>query len=202
MPISPTYRPPPPPNDESEEWKNDEHLRGYLEKCRWFTRGWTLQELVAAKSILFYNAAWEFVASKRFLEPILAQITGVDSIVLEDNDNLPEVPVGKKISWVSRRQTTRVEDQAYCLLGILQVNLPPLYGEGNRAFIRLQEELAKASNDLTLFAWQQSGVDSLIYQFRGIFAHSPAEFQCCARLRTQPASFDVESEFTLTNRGV
>ncbi|KAH8898943.1 HET-domain-containing protein [Thozetella sp. PMI_491] len=191
-----------PPNDGSDEWQDPARLRAYLAPCRWFTRGWTLQELVAAKNILFYNSSWDFVASKRFLEPVLADITGVDSIVLEDNDTLPEIPVGKKISWVSRRQTKRVEDMAYCILGILDVNLPPLYGEGSKAFVRLQEELAKGSNDLTLFAWQQSGVDSLIYQFRGIFAHSPSEFQCCSALRTQPTSFDRDSEFTLTNRGV
>lgn len=190
------------PKDILEDWTRHDLIKGYLERCRWFTRGWTLQELVAPKNILFYNTSWDFVAGKQFLIPILAQITGVDNIVLNNIENLPDIPIGRRISWAARRETTRVEDLAYCLLGILDVNMPPLYGEGSKAFIRLQEEIAKTSNDLTLFAWRQSSVDSLLYRYSGIFAHSPQEFNCCAYLRTQATRFDVESEFTLTNRGL
>ena len=78
------------------------------------------------------------------------------------------------MSWASRRETTREEDIAYCLFGIFSVNLPLLYGEGPRAFIRLQEEIVKNSTDLTIFAWQEPKPETR--GIRGIFARSPSEF--------------------------
>jgi len=61
--------------------------------------------------------------------------------------------IAQKMSWAAKRQTTRVEDIAYCLLGIFGVTMPLLYGEGSRAFLRLQEELINRFNDQTIFAW-------------------------------------------------
>jgi len=66
---------------------------------------------------------------------------------------LSEYPVAVKVSWSAGRQTTREEDRAYCLLGIFNVAMPLIYGEGSGAFRRLQEEIIKRSNDLSLFAW-------------------------------------------------
>lgn len=57
------------------------------------------------------------------------------------------------MSWAAKRKTARIEDQAYCLLGLFNVNMPLLYGEGGRAFIRLQEEILKVREDYTLFTW-------------------------------------------------
>lgn len=107
-----------------------------LEKCRWFTRGWTLQELIAPSRVDFFDRNWKFVVSKRsFLEP-LSSITGVDEKALEGVP-LRTFSIAKRMSWASNRQTTRAEDIAYCLLGIFDVNMPLLYGEGTKAFIRL-----------------------------------------------------------------
>ncbi|KAH8807594.1 heterokaryon incompatibility protein-domain-containing protein [Xylogone sp. PMI_703] len=149
----------------------------YLRKSRWFTRGWTLQELIAPRNIVFYNASWSIVGSKHRYVPILAKVTGVDVSVLEDTGHLVDIPVGRKISWAAKRVTTRIEDNAYSLLGILNVNMPLLYGEGHKAFIRLQEEVVKISNDLSLFAWQSSREPRKSLKYSGIFAHFPSEFE-------------------------
>jgi len=69
--------------------------------------------------------------------------------------------------WAAGRNTTREEDKAYCLLGIFDVNMPMIYGEGSGAFIRLQEEILRRTSDLSIFAWQSSNTDT---QYRGILA--------------------------------
>ncbi|KAI7776252.1 hypothetical protein LA080_005539 [Diaporthe eres] len=167
---------------------------------RWFTRGWTLQELVAADKIEFYDAGWEYRGDKATLTGQLFRTTGIDEQVLADSRILPEIPVAKKISWAANRQTTRTEDMAYCLLGLFDINMPMIYGEGERAFIRLQEEIAKETNDLSLFAWTSKGEDDS-KSFRGMFASSPAEFADCRNVRW--ADFLVpRSEFAVTNHGV
>jgi hypothetical protein len=74
------------------------------------------------------------------------------------------------MSWVSRRQTTKKEDTAYCLLGLFDVNMPLLYGEGDKAFMRLQHELLKNSDDESIFAWTANVESS------GLLATSPAWF--------------------------
>lgn len=176
------------------EWLND--------GCyyRWFTRGWTLQELVAADKIEFYDAGWEYRGDKATLTKQLFRTTGIDEQVLADSRILPEIPVAKKMSWAATRQTTRTEDIAYCLLGLFDINMPMIYGEGERAFIRLQEEIAKETNDLSLFAWTSKGEQDS-KDFRGMFASSPAEFADCRNVRW--ADFLVPgSEFAVTNHGV
>ncbi|KAK0622786.1 heterokaryon incompatibility protein-domain-containing protein [Immersiella caudata] len=171
-----------------------------LRECRWFTRGWTLQELIASVNIRFYDASWNFVASKHQIMGEISRITGVDVPVLENVTSLTEIPVGRRMAWASNRETTRTEDIAYCLLGIFDISIPPLYGEGVRAFHRLQEEIARQSNDLTLFAWEQDETDQ--HQYRAIFAKSPREFHNCSNLRALPPRFYAANEFSLTNRGL
>ncbi|KAH6870961.1 hypothetical protein B0T10DRAFT_369446, partial [Thelonectria olida] len=73
--------------------------------------------------------------------------------VLQDSAKLDQVVVAKQMSWASRTNTTGVEDMADCLLGIFDINMSMIHGEGNKAFMRLQEEIAKQSCDLSLFAW-------------------------------------------------
>ena len=148
-----------------------------LRPCRWFSRGWTLQELIAPESVLFYDKEWKLRGNKRKLVGVLHQVTGIDVFVLRDPSFLRDVSVARRMSWAALRETTRQEDQAYCLMGIFDVSMPLLYGECGKAFIRLQETIAQQSNDLSLFAWQ--------YQYRtmdavdSIFASSPAFFSTC-----------------------
>ena len=102
------------------------------------------------------------------------------------------------MAWAAGRTTTRAEDIAYCLLGIFDVNMPMLYGEGKRAFLRLQEEIMRESNDTSLFAWKaKQGTQ----QFRGILAESPAEFADAGGIDLgNDMKFDTE--FSITNKGI
>ncbi|EXJ61947.1 hypothetical protein A1O7_02379 [Cladophialophora yegresii CBS 114405] len=122
-----------------------------MKVCRWYNRGWTLQELIAPKDLRFYNQKWEFVGTKTYFKSSVSAITGIDEEVLIDCTVLPDIPVGRRMFWASQRATTRTEDLAYCLLGIFDINMPLLYGEGDKAFIRLQEEIIKRSTDLSIF---------------------------------------------------
>jgi hypothetical protein len=105
-------------------------------KSRWFTRGWTLQELIAPSTIIFLNSEWQEIGTKSSLQWMISEITGIPSNILLGGD-LESASIAQRMSWASKRETTRVEDLAYCLMGIFGVNMPMLYGEGERAFIRL-----------------------------------------------------------------
>ncbi|KAI0114616.1 HET-domain-containing protein [Hypoxylon sp. NC0597] len=126
---------------------------------RWFRRGWTLQELLAPRRVLFYNKSWSRVGSRGSLCQIICEITNIPVEILEESFSedvqytLRRVPFAQRISWASNRQTSRKEDGAYCLLGLLNINMPLLYGEGDRAFVRLQEEFIRSTYDHTVLAW-------------------------------------------------
>ena len=109
-----------------------------LERCRWFSRAWTLQELVVPPKVEFYDRAWRFRGDTQLLQSQLSYITKIDAAIFEDSDLLTTSPVARRMSWASKRQTTRVEDLAYCLLGIFDVNMPLIYCEGKKAYLRLQ----------------------------------------------------------------
>ena len=120
---------------------------------RWFTRGWTLQELIAPSNLKFYAKDWSYLGDKRDLLDAISIVTCIDREFFF-NASLSAASVAERMSWVSRRQTTRAEDIAYCLLGIFDANMPHLYGEGGqKAFIRLQLEIMKTSDDQSIFAW-------------------------------------------------
>jgi hypothetical protein len=96
---------------------------------RWFTRGWTLQELIAPSIVSFYNSEWVFLGTKEGLVELISSTTNIDMCVLCDYRRLDEFTVARRMLWASRRETTRPEDTAYCLLGIFGINMPLLYGE-------------------------------------------------------------------------
>ena len=149
--------------------------------------------------------------------------------MLGDAEARTQISLARRMSWASRRETTRTGDIAYCLLGIFDVNMPLLYGEGPKAFIRLQEEIIRRSTDLSNF-WhfteaQNSRFDGeiaksenrsntlssvakldRIMSCRGIFAHSPKDFRHCGKVqkddRWRPSYDQSIQEFTLTNIGV
>ena len=106
------------------------------------------------------------------------------------------------MSWASERETTRIEDIAYSLLGIFDVNMPLLYGEGNRAFIRLQEEIMKSSNDQTLFAWHNEKNEPSLKPFIGILAESPKSFRRSAEYSPIPTDPETFSSHVMTNNGL
>jgi len=117
-----------------------------ISRCRWFTRGWTLQELVAPATVLFYDYKWSYVGGKRDRADFRGQLsrtTGIDGRVLSGAMRVEELGVAARMAWAAGRTTTRPEDVAYSLMGIFGVNMPLLYGEGPKAFIRLQEEILR-----------------------------------------------------------
>ncbi|KAF4632086.1 hypothetical protein G7Y89_g6051 [Cudoniella acicularis] len=179
-----------------------------LSSCRWFTRGWTLQELIASPTIEFYDEKWNMRGTKASLEESLHRITGINKRVLRNSASITSISVARKMSWAASRQTTRSEDLAYCLLGIFDVNMPLLYGEGPKSFMRLQEEIIKTTHDLSIFAWKAPSPEA--QEFRGILARSPAEFASPPEQTDQngndASSADLlgilHGEFSVTNKGV
>jgi hypothetical protein len=139
--------------------------------CRWFRRGWTLQELLASMDLRFYSRNWKFVGTKEGLVNRISAITGIDKPALQNNAFTRHISVARKMSWASSRSTTRIEDQAYCLMGIFDVHMPLLYGEGSKAFQRLQLEIIKMCSDDSIFAFQNSA------GIGGALAHHPDDFR-------------------------
>lgn len=129
--------------------------------CHWFTRGWTLQELIAPRILRFYDCGWQPRGTRDALSRDIEAITGIDYSVLLGPHHPEyvapaEYSVADRMSWASSRNTKRTEDIAYCLLGLFDVNMPLIYGEGIGAFRRLQEAIMRNSNDLSILAWGMS----------------------------------------------
>ncbi|KAI6101089.1 heterokaryon incompatibility protein-domain-containing protein, partial [Pisolithus croceorrhizus] len=119
----------------------------------WFMRGWTLQELIAPARIEFFNKEWVSVGNKQRLAPILKDITRIPCDVLRDGLAGKRLSVARIMSWAATRKTARVEDRAYSLMGLFGVHMPMVYGEGKKAFRRLQLEIIREFNDHSIFAW-------------------------------------------------
>ena len=114
-------------------------------KSRWFTRGWTLQELVAPALVEFFSKEGEYLGSKRSLERHVNEVTRIPIKGLRGS-SLYNFSISERMLWAEDRDTTRKEDKAYTLLGIFDVHMPLIYGEGSEnAFKRLREEIDKAS---------------------------------------------------------
>ncbi|KAI8630732.1 het domain-containing protein [Xylariaceae sp. FL1651] len=168
----------------------------------WFTRGWTLQELVAPKNLVFYSKDWRKLGTKRELRRIIADVTGIDSDYLLDPEKIYTASVARRMSWMSGRATTRIEDMAYCMLGIFDINMALLYGEGRKAFLRLQEEIIKVSNDQTIFCWNLGYHDETQVppDWVSILAPHPAVFEASGRFF--PGSTSNATPYSITNYGL
>jgi len=119
-----------------------------FQDSRWFTRGWTLQELLAPTSVDFFSAEGERLGSKASLLQEIHAATGISPQALQGTP-LHHFSVEMRLSWADRRNTKREEDRAYALLGICEVHLPLIYGEGEKnAFRRLKEEIQRSSRYL------------------------------------------------------
>ena len=180
----------------------------------WFSRGWTLQELIAPSNVQFFNKDWQSIGDKKALAPTLRNITEVPEHILIDGLRGNRPCVAQIMSWAANRITTRVEDRAYSLMGLLDVNMPMLYGEGKKAFRRLQLEVIRASDDQSIFAWDN-------YPRTGsILADDPKDFRHCGEMELMGHDEFIEflkedileealdsledrlSTFPITNRGI
>ena len=152
--------------DDDSEWPSAPNFR----QSRWFTRGWTLQELLAPREILFFDRSWHAFGTYGTLRAEIFAVMGtIPDVAMES------ISVARRMSWAANRNTTRAEDMAYCLLGIFDVNMPLLYGEGGeKAFLRLQLEIIRQSDDESIFAWNDP--DSTEDTRSGLLARHPQAF--------------------------
>lgn len=171
-------------------------------ESQWFKRGWTLQELVAPSCVVFFDQTWRYMGTRSDFKDSIAQITGIDVEILDGGD--PALcSIAKRMSWASKRETTRVEDIAYCLMGLFGINMPLIYGERHKAFIRLQTEIMKSSEDQSLFAWKTpTAADDVRC---GLLASSPACFAESRNIRPfsrHVSDYETQPPFSMTSRGI
>lgn len=182
---------------------NPDELDVVFSFSRWFTRGWTLQELIAPSKVVFFDANWQAMGTRSEYRDKIAKRTGIDREVLDGKDPLG-FSVANRMSWASQRQTTRVEDLAYCLMGLFGVNMPLIYGEKHKAFLRLQTEIMKVSEDHSLFAWRDLQMVDDPRLGCGLLATSPRFFT--GSRTVVPSNLAHTSEehppFSMTSRGV
>lgn len=219
---------------------------------RWFTRGWTLQELLAPDFLYFFDASWEALGSRNLWATSISQKTAIPAKCLTGpeygefniyqdknaslrrvqksresiEDKLQHITVAARMSWAANRQTTRVEDEAYCLLGLFDINMPMLYGEGNKAFMRLQQEIMKTSDDATILAWgygmpidgdayigisqgyvmqnpqEQYRKQTSTVRPRPLFATSPEDYRFAGTLKRYRGGEDLSLDFGISQRGL
>lgn len=177
-----------------------------LVRSEWFTRGWTLQELIAPRHVQLYTRDWQLVGSKVTLAHALKIVTGIPIPVLCRGLSSSRLSIAQIMSWAANRVTTRVEDQAYSLMGLFGVFMPVLYGEGKHAFRRLQLEIMRTSNDQSIFAWDKQ-------RFTGaVLADSPSFFTGLNDVRIMepeefmrvcvPGGEPPDQSYTVTNSGI
>ncbi|KAH7092441.1 HET domain-containing protein [Paraphoma chrysanthemicola] len=177
-----------------ETWEEE------LQSSRWFSRGWTLQELLAPDTVEFYNKSWQLLGTRARLVDHIQQVTRIDKRFLLNRDIIEDANIATKFSWAAPRTTTRVEDRAYCMLGLVQVNMPMLYGEGDRAFYRLQLEIIRQTNEHSIFAWQPHSSD---WQTSAVLAPSPEFFMSAADITPTASRNSVGTRtHEMTNNGL
>lgn len=134
----------------------------------------------------FYDASFELFASKAELADDLANITGIRSKFLKSPELVTQACVAEKLSWMSHRTTTRIEDMAYCMIGFFGVNMPLLYGEEHKAFFRLQLEILRTCDDESLYAWKSKDSNAT-----GMLASWPTDFADSGSIR----KFSIQPEY-------
>lgn len=171
-----------------------------LMKDLWFTRGWTLQELLAPKRLKFFGAGWAPLTMQdndKADYHVIKMIEKFTSIPARElSDFVPgSHDVAKRMTWAANRVTTRGEDMAYSLMGVFNVILPIAYGEGpDRAFFRLVEAIIQTSDDLRIFNW--AGRPAITNHPSRALPSSP---RCYIG---QPYCPPIRREFSLTNSGL
>ncbi|KAM5538750.1 hypothetical protein V8D89_007472 [Ganoderma adspersum] len=174
-----------------------------FDESRWHQRGWTLQELLAPRLVVFLSRDWTVLGTKFKLASTLEQVTGIPAAVLRHEMPPADLSIAVRMGFAARRITTRLEDKAYSLMGLFDVNIPTLYGEGGeRAFRRLQEEIMKHSPDTTLFAWGAALAAHKLHTPRKLehpshadtrsllFASSPSDFESHQTVRFKAYKLD------------
>ena len=152
---------------------------------RWFTRGWTLQELLAPAILEFFSAEGKLLGDKQTLEGLIHHITSLPVAALRGTP-LSAFTVNERLRWTKGRGTKKKEDQAYCLLGIFDVFIPLMYGEGDRAYTRLKEKIKDSAHTQwtvnrapnPLFTGREDVLFELESIIHDALANAPLKVQC------------------------
>lgn len=169
-------------------------------ESKWFTRGWTLQELLAPTHLVFYASDWSSIGTGLKLAQAVSSATRINKRYLYGDSSFRDASVATKMSWVSTRTTSRIEDIAYCMVGIFDINMPLLYGEGSKAFVRLQEEIIKVSNDQTIFCW--TWTEAVPNDWVSMLAPCHQAFKDSGRYTFNSNSVSTTRTYGLTNAGL
>ncbi|KAI1205007.1 heterokaryon incompatibility protein-domain-containing protein [Annulohypoxylon truncatum] len=186
-------------------------LRPLLIQAKWFTRGWTLQELLAPPYLVFVDKAWRRMGTRESWAVEIKEASRIEARYLTtfSPTDFTSCSIAMRLSWASRRETTLEEDETYSLLGLFGISLPLIYGEGRwRAFNRLQRELITVYNDDSIFAWKAEQSSSQCFHGPqrkdsnlgwGILAPSIREFWDASNVN---AFGFYGYSFSMTNRGL
>ncbi|KAH7237495.1 heterokaryon incompatibility protein-domain-containing protein [Fusarium redolens] len=142
---------------------------------KWYQKA---TELIAPQTVELCSKEWTVIGTKKSLASSIESVTGIPITVLRGS-HPSTYSVAERMSWASARTTTREEDLAYCLLGLFDVNMPLLYGEGAKSFIRLQEQILRQEEDYSMFAWtlqQDNPIADAETSSTGFLAWSPSQF--------------------------
>lgn len=165
-------------------------------QSQWFTRGWTLQELLASRKIVFYDQTWDEIGTKSSLS---AQITAATRISHQHLQNFRLASIATKMSWQAGRTTTRTEDIAYSMFGVFDNGMDIRYGERDKAFRRLQEEIVhRHPQDESILAWTSNEPGP-----GGVLAPSVHCFRHCAHLIVtgQSGDYRPRAEYRISGQG-
>lgn len=158
-----------------------------LMDSEWFDRGWTLQELIAPKAVTFFDHDWKIIGTRTDLIADLSRKTRLPKGILSNATKPSAYSIAQRMSWAANRVTTRVEDRAYSLMGIFSINMPLIYGEREKAFLRLQREIIRETKDESILAWDQD-LSSPAGRYFGPFAPTLSAFAKCSNLVTTQGS--------------
>ncbi|KAK0649191.1 hypothetical protein B0T16DRAFT_428045 [Cercophora newfieldiana] len=184
------------------EWYRGANICYGPRQSRWFTRGWTLQELIAPDILVFFDSSWGARGSMRIRR------TGCEwplqyrqpSYEVDLSGRISDI-TGVPLSVLTAVTILKSTPAAYSLLGLLDVNLPLFYGERTKAFVRLQEEVLRRRGDLSLLAWAPSTNPETPTAFFSILAPLPKEFAWCRGHQvSQPSRHNTE--VSVTHRGL
>ncbi|KAI9667896.1 MAG: hypothetical protein M1821_000716 [Bathelium mastoideum] len=182
--------------EESEYQDEQKDLKGKriqrrincFKESDWFSRGWTLQELLAPRVLYFFDHKWRFIDAKKTRSADIQSRTKIEAKYI--NGDFSDACTAVKMSWLSSRETTLKEDMAYCMVGIFGVYMHVQKAEGEHAFLRLQEELIKQkAADESLFAWRNELVTSC-----GLLAPWPTCFKKSERLTIHSRRLEASGE--------
>jgi hypothetical protein len=175
-------------------------------RSRWFTRAWTLQELLAPREVRFYDKRWRFLGhlSDPRCANVVSGVTGIDVNMLLGKASPRDFSIAQRMSWAAHRHAKRLEDRAYSLLGIFGVNMPMIYGEGDKSFARLQENIIQKTTDHSILCWNAPQDNDTSYSLRSetrsLFAPSPSFFADSKKIVQR--STRSPRPFNMTNRGL